>query len=301
MQHFFIFKDMKKKHKFPVIFLLLCLSGFLSAQVSTMVSEKVNSAKNDYQNGNYRASAKAFTDLLKNDYKNTYYLNYAGLAYFGLKDYENAKKYFALATLYSDKDALTWANLAAAYNNLGEHQKAYDASVKALKFGKTSQTIFNAASNANNINRLDEALAILDNAGTDFEPDMECLYARIYYKKNNFKKSIEHFKVFFENLNDDVTVFNILNEKRIYFFALISDMDNNVVPKFDNKNLTEQLFYNLVNTSNYDLSEEFITDTTSVMQYVTQQNSAYLDYFLKYENLIKNPVTKEQFHSLLYN
>ena len=78
-----------------------------------------------------------------------------------------------------------------------ENQKAYETSVKALKYGKSSLTIFNAASNANNVNRIDEAFSILDDAGSFRTNGMEDLYARLYSKKNDYDKSIQHFEVFF--------------------------------------------------------------------------------------------------------
>ena len=252
--------------------------------------DRENLARQQFDDGEYQKSLSNYNILLKDDEKNSSYLNGRGLAYFRLGNFPKAKQNFALATLYSEKDATIWSNLSAAYNNLNENQKAYETAVKALKYGKSALTVFNAASNANNVDRLDEALAILNDAGEFRTNSMEDLYARIYSKKNDYDKSIEHFETFFKKFDDnDKLTFNILTEKRSYFFALmgkLADEAGNTKPK--ENPLLEGFFEELVNNSGYEFDNNFILHSSYEMIRAIKKNSAYKNYFLEFVKLVNN-------------
>ena len=54
--------------------------------------------------------------------------------------------------------------MSAVFSKINEDEKAYDYARKALEIDETSLTLFNAASMANNIEKPEECLKILDNA-----------------------------------------------------------------------------------------------------------------------------------------
>ncbi len=288
MQHFFILVLMKKILLISAIG-LLCIQN-VSAQEKMSKDDRENLARQQFDDGEYQKSLTNYNILLKDDENNASYLNGRGLAYFRLGNYQKAKQNFAMATLFSQKDATIWSNLSAAYNNLNENEKAYETAVKALRYGKSALTVFNAASNANNVERLDEALSILDNAGEFRTNAMEDLYARVYSKKNDYHNSIKHFEIFFKNFDDnDKITFNVLSEKRSYFFALMGKLADEAAtsPPKDNA-LLKELFEELANSSGYEFDSKFPLHSSYEMIRAIKKNSAYREYFLEFVKLIKD-------------
>ncbi|MFW2136999.1 tetratricopeptide repeat protein [Chryseobacterium sp. TY4] len=268
---------------------LLCIQN-VSAQEKMSKDDRENLARQQFDDGEYQKSLTNYNILLKDDENNASYLNGRGLAYFRLGNYQKAKQNFAMATLFSQKDATIWSNLSAAYNNLNENEKAYETAVKALRYGKSALTVFNAASNANNVERLDEALSILDNAGEFRTNAMEDLYARVYSKKNDYHNSIKHFEIFFKNFDDnDKITFNVLSEKRSYFFALMGKLADEAAtsPPKDNA-LLKELFEELANSTGYEFDSKFALHSSYEMIRAIKKNSAYREYFLEFVKLIKD-------------
>lgn len=298
-QHFFILVQMKK-HILIFATLALFISTEVSAQASKLSTEdREVLAKSQLDDKQYQQSIANYDILINENANNAYYFNQRGIAYFSLKNMKKAKENFVMATLYSNQNSTYWANLSAAYNNLNDNKRSYDASLKALQYGKSELSIFNAGSAANNYNMLDKGIEILTNPGEFYHNDQEELLGRLYYKKENYDKSVEHFSTFFKNYNaDDSTVLFIMeDEKRTYFFALVGKllMDVNSQKKYDYKKELADTFIEVVNAKGYQYEGEFVASSAEWMRFVLKADPNYKTFFVGLADKITNDNKKQEY------
>ncbi|MCQ4142654.1 tetratricopeptide repeat protein [Chryseobacterium sp. EO14] len=261
------------------ILLVLIFAQQFSAQNSTAktAEEWYNLGEEKYKAKNYEKAIPFLKKSVELDNRYHYALNELGLCYFYLKNYTKAKEYFRLAILYSDKNVVYYSNLAAVFSNLGEDEKAYDYARKALEIEENSQTLFNAASMANNAEKPEECLKIMDGAKIEKENHFLDLYGRCYYKIKdceNSIKSLEEFLNKYDASNDDIG-FDIESDQSLllysYGFAIgdkkIDENSRNIyigkftqdLKKHSREELQESFFYEDNLCNKYEFSSGVCT------------------------------------------
>ncbi len=281
---------------------MMVLSVHLSAQtkdVSLSKAEREDLAKQQLDNKEYDKSIENYNILINQDTNNAYYFNQRGLSYYNQGNMKKAKENFTMATLYSEKNGTYWANLSAVYNNLNDDKKSYETALKALLYDKSELSIFNAGSAANNYNMLDKGIEILTNVGEFYHNDQEELLARLYNKKEDYEKSVEHYQVFFKNYSSDASTvpFKMIDDKRIYFFSLIGMLynDANNGRQFNNKTELADTFWEVVNATGYQYEEKFVASATEWMRFAIKGDPSYKSFFSGLSSKIKNPEKQKEY------
>mgnify|MGYP003607857912 CR=1 FL=1 len=221
--------------------------------------ETLRLGKEEMQMSNYENAISHFTKITQKEPKNHDILDRIGRCYYHLKNYEKAKEYFKLAILYSTKNANYYANIAAVYSELDDNETAYYYAKKALEIKETPLTLFNAASIANELEKPDESLKLLNNSKLDKSKanDLNKVYADAYFLKRNMEKSILHYDRFFFNFqsgNSDKT-YDFYSMKRYYYEKLVNNYARNVKENNGNKNYLqdiEGLYIELMQTDEKD-------------------------------------------------
>lgn len=293
---------MKKNYK--ILFVLLWLvPTSLSSQTKMSKEEREQLAKTQLDNKQYENSIANYTILINGDSNNAYYFNQRGLSYYNLGNMKKAKENFSMATLYSDKEPTYWTNLSAVYNNLNDDKRSYETAIKALQYGKSQLTIYNAGSSANNYKMLQKGIEILTNVGEFYHNDQENLLASLYYKLEDYDKSIDHYEIFFKNYNPESSsvAFNILTEKRMYYFAMLAKCLEDVRQNktFNKKDALENTFTELVNAKGYSYEEKFIESSAEWMRFIVKSDASYKIFFVKLANNIKDKTKQDNFLQLL--
>lgn len=207
------------------ISLVLAIASWAQAGNTDALESKIKEANEAKQ---YATVSRLCEQLLRSNPKNTYWLTIAGNAYFAQEKYAKAKEMYSLAVLYAEKkEAILYANLGAAYNYLNEDEKAYDNFRKGLAIEETLQTLFNAASGANNLHRYDECIKIMDDATITLEASFQSLYGRAYLHKAEPGKAIQYFENFLDNYDlktAEIDVLDTMEERRNLLKAYSQDL-----------------------------------------------------------------------------
>lgn len=293
---------MKKNYK--ILFVLVWLTSCsLSAQTKMNKEEREQLAKTQLDNKQYENSIANYTILINEDSNNAYYFNQRGLSYYNLGNMKKAKENFSMATLYSDKEPTYWSNLSAVYNNLDDNKQSYETAIKAFQYGKSQLTIYNAGSAANNYKMLQKGIDVLTNVGDFYHNDQENLLASLYYKLEDYDKSIAHYEVFFKNYSseDSSVAFNILTEKRMYYFALMAKCLEDVRQKkiFNKKEALENTFAELINGKGYSYEDKFVESSLEWMKFIVQYDASYKAFFVKLADDIHDKTKQEKYRQLL--
>ena len=273
--------------KIKILFLLFCLffTSFVFAQTT-----KPKTAEEWYNLGSEKYNAKEYTEAISFlqksidlDYKYHNALNELGLCYFQLKNFTKAKEYFRLAILYSEKKATYYSNMSAVFSKINEDEKAYDYARKALEIDETSLTLFNAASMANNIEKPEECLKILDNAIIEKNNDFNDLYARAHLKLKNFDEGIRYFELFFDNYNPETSDinFSISEEKRFYMDYLLYiiqfNLHKEIKPTDEQLKKIESLYKELIN--NDEVAQKTFSKTLIRAKDILEIDLSYQSFF----------------------
>lgn len=221
-----IFKTTMKKLLYTLTFLFFSLQ--FSAQGQS-IDELIDLSTQKIDSKSYKEAIPLLNKVLDKEYNNHTALNKLGICYFELGDYSKAKENFRQAVLYSEKNANYLSNLSAAFSRLNEDEKAYEYARKALAVEETELSLFNAVSLANNVNRVDECIALLNKSTIDKHNDFNSLYGRCYYKKKDFKNSIDKYELYFENDGKTEKFVEEINDEQerqslqmAYLFELVS-------------------------------------------------------------------------------
>lgn len=209
---------------------VLLLVGLFSFSQNGSFEERMEYGDNQIDSKNYKEAIIVFEKLLTEQPKNVRALNNAGRAYFNSKNFEKAKEKFRLAALYASPDdkedlALYYSNLSASYTYLNDDEKAYQYAMKAYLMNEDSeQNLWNAASNAQNFQKCEEAIKLMDKAKIDKKNHFNSLYGRCYKNLGDYEKSIKSFTAFFDNYvaEDDFVMFDIDEEKYVYLGSQIA-------------------------------------------------------------------------------
>lgn len=188
---------------FVIIIFLLSNFTFAQSKSQKTTQEWCDIGVEKYDAGKYQDAIPFLKKAVDMDNKNHYALNQLGLCYFSLKDYNKTKEYFRLAILYSDKVATYYTNMGVALSMLDENEKAYEYARKALALEEDGQTLFNAVSFANNLDKYNECLKMLDNSTIEKNPAFFSLYGRCYYKKKDYINTIKSYEEFFSKYNPE--------------------------------------------------------------------------------------------------
>lgn len=244
-----------------IILLLLLIFAPLQISAQTKsVEELIEHGSGKMDSELYQEAIPFLKLAIEKEHNNHLALNKLGICYFELKDYDKAKENFRKAILYSDKQSYYFANLGATYSRLGDDEKAYEYARKALEIEESDLSLFNAVSLASNVDRADKCIDLLNKSTLEKHNDFNTLYGRCYYKKKNYKNSIQKYELYFQNIDKSekfVEEINDEEEKNIltsaYFFEVASDnideeTKNEYLSKLKNllneKENTIDLFFN---------------------------------------------------------
>ncbi len=287
------------KIKILFLFFCLCFTSFAFAQTTTSkTAEEWHDLGNEkYNSKQYLEAIPFYKKSIEVDNKYHYALNELGLCYFELKNYTKAKEYFRLAILYTEKEATYYSNMSAALSNLNEDQKAYDYARKALEIKEDQLTLFNAASMANNIEKPEECLKILDNATIEKNNDFNDLYARAHLKLENFDEGIRYFDLYFENYNpetSEITNYSISEEKCFYMdnllYILEFNLDKKIKPTDEQLKKIETLYKELI--TNDEVTEKAFSKTLSRAKDILEIDASYQSFFEPL--LMLYPISEDQ-------
>lgn len=273
-----------------IIFTFLFIS---SGVFQTFAQDKQETVKELISVGDQKSEEKSYEDAipyykraLEKEHNHHRALDQLGICYYKLGDYAKAKEYFRKAILYSENNSYYYSNLGATYSQLGEDEKAYEYARKAYEIARktldkdTEFILFNSVSLANNVDKADECLKLLEESTLTKHNDFNTLYGRCYLKKKNYKQAIEKYETYFENDKPDdklVAAINNTEEKEYlhsaYIYAIgspeIPDQEKHVYLNRLKKNLEEQGKDKLTDSfflpdnlcSLYDYSSENCTNT----------------------------------------
>jgi len=246
---------------FSIIILLFFvqISFAQNKAISYNRAEILQEGKEQMMMSNYEKAISFFTKITQKEPKNHDILDRIGRCYYHLKNYEKAKEYMQLAILYSKNNSSYYANIAAVYQGLNDNKKAYAYAIKALAIEETPLTLFNASSLANELEKPDESLQLLNNTKLDKSKvnDLNKVYGDAYFLKRNMEKSILHYDRFFFNFqsgNSDKT-YDFYSMKRYYYEKLVNNYARNVKENNGNKNYLqdiEDLYVELMQTEQKD-------------------------------------------------
>lgn len=219
-----------KKLLYSLTFLFF--SVHFSAQ-SKSIDELIEISTQKIESKSYKEAIPLLTQVLDKEYNNHLALNKLGICYFELGDYNKAKENFRKAVLYSEKNSYYLSNLSATFSRLNEDEKAYEYARKALAVEETRLSLFNAVSLANNVNRVDECIDLLNKSTLEKHNDFNSLYGRCYYKKKDFKNSIAKYELYFENDGKTEKFVEEINDEQerqslqmAYLFEIVSSKTN---------------------------------------------------------------------------
>ena len=202
-----------------VILLFLSVTTIFSAQLSK-VQRILQDSDFHYNRNEYALAIPLYNEYLKINDRDFEAFDRLGICYFRIGDYENAKKNFLNAALScpaheKEKLATYYSNLSGAYSNLKEDEKAYEYATKAYNLDRNSQTLFNAASMANNVDRPTEGLKLLDKSTVEKDNSYNALYGMFHYRVGNYATSAQYYELFFSKFSqdEDQIAYDMKNEK----------------------------------------------------------------------------------------
>ncbi len=217
-----------------VLFTLLSFSTGLNAQDKEKRFELADSLSDAKE---YQKALVIFEKLCDEEPNNPTYLSHAGIAYFRLERFDKAKEKFRLAVLYSQDNETHLSNLAAAYSNINENQKAYEYALKAMHVKPTSLTVYNAMANANNIYKYEETFRIYKQyPELTTENKFNLVLGLAHYHTLNFEKSASYFETFLAHQDEsDRLMKQEENTKSYLFNSYIGQLIKQIVYKQGDK------------------------------------------------------------------
>lgn len=261
------FKTTMKKFLYTLTFLFFSLQ--FSAQEQS-IDELIDRSTQKIDSKSYKEAIPLLTKVLDKEYNNHLALNKLGICYFELGDYSKAKENFRQAVLYSGKNANYLSNLSAAFSRLNDDEKAYEYARRALAIEETQLSLFNAVSLANNVNRVDECITLLNKSKLEKHNDFNSLYGRCYYKQKDFKNSIDKYERYFENDGKTEKFVEEINDEQerqslqmAYLFEIVSPKTNESL-----KNDYLQKLRKSLKTHPYEgIKKSFLMDENICTQY----------------------------------
>lgn len=288
--------------KLLLIFLILFFGNFQAFAQTESAEEWYDLGTEKYNAKKYEEAIPLYKKSIEIDEKYHYALNQLGLCYFQLKNYNKAKEYIRLAILYSENKSTYYSNLGAVFSNLNEDEKAYEYARKALEIKEDALTLFNAASLANNIEKPEECIKLLDNATIEKNNDFNDLYARAYLKLEDFEKGIKYFELFFENYNPESSdiSFSISEEKRFYMdyllYILQLNLEKEIKPTDQQLAKIENLYKELIIRD--EVKEKTFSKTLIRTQDILKIDASYQSFF---ESLLMlNPISEDEKIEIFY-
>lgn len=202
-----------------VILLFLSVTTLFPAQLSN-VEKILQDSDFHYNRNEYSLAIPLYNEYLNINDRDFEVYDRLAICYFRTGDYENAKKNFLRAALVcpaSEKEKLAtyYSNLSGTYSTLREDEKAYEYATKAYNLDSNSQTLFNAASMANNLDRPAEGLQLLDKSTVEKDNSYNALYGMFHYRLGNYATSAKYYEQFFSNFSreDNQIAYDMKNEK----------------------------------------------------------------------------------------
>ena len=209
------------KHYLSIICIVWCIISF-SQNSNIKLNEEERAANTLMRNGEYDEAIAAYKKILENRPNEAYFLNNIGLCYFNQYDYETAKDYFRLATLYGN-DVTYYANLSAAYNYLNNYEKCFEYAYKALEIKANEQTIGNAITAAINLDKPQEAIIIFEKYKDSYGINSESIMVvagDAYFDLQQYWESAHAYERFFELYSPHNKMHvDLVNKKYQWFFS----------------------------------------------------------------------------------
>lgn len=306
----FPYKNVRK----TVSCLLLIFSIVLSAQLSPL-RKLQQEAEFHFNRSEYALAIPYYEEYFETNQTDYESYDRLGVCYFRTKEYKKAQENFRRAALLcpvNDKVKLAgyYSNLSAAYSQLNDNEKAYQYALKAYNMDADQQTLFNAASMANNLGRCTEGLKLLDKTTLTKGNEYNALYGLCNLKTGNYEKSIAYYEEFFSRFDPETNKidFIIPDEKMNLLKAYLSaaaDLNNTLskerIQKItdlylhlskDKATQKKMLRYFAVEVHDWSKSERATNLVKSLTNTNADQISTKDKFFLKLQDMDRKDIYK---------